>query len=215
MDKESDGRKDRHHRTIKDSVWRRAYNMTICKKRVFTAFYVNFSMCHSQNLGIVYQSPCTIARLTYRHRYQSFYIWCTRYLHCCLHSDISEVRIWKCKYMYIRISKPWLMTYYLTLTFDTDIPIQFNSIDLFPDLDLWPITWPWLMTYYLTLTYDLLLDLSNRGKWSYWTTNKQPFNSFAANVADWRCHSRLPTSPIGDLDPSPNLPEVPCFTDIM
>ena len=26
------------------------------------------------------------------------------------------------------------------------------------------------------------------------------FNSFAANVADRRRHSRLPTSPIGDLD---------------
>ena len=37
------------------------------------------------------------------------------------------------------------------------------------------------------------------------------FNSFAANVANWRRHSRLATSPIGDLDPSPNLP----FTDIM
>ena len=29
------------------------------------------------------------------------------------------------------------------------------------------------------------------------------FNSFAANVADRRRHSRLPTSPIGDLDPPP------------
>ena len=27
------------------------------------------------------------------------------------------------------------------------------------------------------------------------------FNSFTANVADRRRHSRLPTSPIGDFDP--------------
>ena len=40
-------------------------------------------------------------------------------------------------------------------------------------------------------------------------------NSFAANVADRRRHSRLPTSPIGDLDTLPNPAWRPSCTDIM
>ena len=40
-------------------------------------------------------------------------------------------------------------------------------------------------------------------------------NSFAANVADRRRHSRLPTSPIGDLNPLPNPILSPSFTENM
>ena len=40
------------------------------------------------------------------------------------------------------------------------------------------------------------------------------FNSFTANVADRRRHSRLPTSPIGDLDPSLTLFRSLCLTKI-
>ena len=40
-------------------------------------------------------------------------------------------------------------------------------------------------------------------------------NSFAANVADRRRHSRLPTSPVGDLDFLHTLLKVPLFIDIL
>ena len=39
--------------------------------------------------------------------------------------------------------------------------------------------------------------------------------TFAANVADRRRHSRLPTSPIGDLDVITNPVLIPSFTDIL
>ena len=48
-----------------------------------------------------------------------------------------------------------------------------------------------------------------------WNIIKGRINSFAANVADRRHHSRLPTSPIGDLSSYRTLLKVPVFIDIL
>ena len=54
-----------------------------------------------------------------------------------------------------------------------------------------------------------ILDICHYGN------SKINVNSFAANVADRRRHSRLPTSPIGDLDHLPIPVLIPSFTDVL
>ena len=50
---------------------------------------------------------------------------------------------------------------------------------------------------------------------NFWIISDILFNSFAANVADRRRHSRLSTSLIGDLDVISDPVLIPSFTDIL